>query len=884
LKNADSDEPTITTQARRRADGKGVWRGAWLVLALTLAGLGVSTAVIWFQVVEGANQRHHGAVAARSADLYAGLFDARIAELRTQLQTAAAAPETVEAAISLDDARIDAAGRALTAILPFADRVEVFTPGSAEVDLNAPVPITFAALAVIRQAESRDFVGPEGIRIDDHRSRLHAAAPITSEGRVAGVLFAALSAEYLLAPLRSFDASSGALSLEQRFEGTQPVTLLQWGDPSPATAPVAPQRRTLSAPHWQLVFHGRADAAGTVAEAADLLTAMAVTAALLLAAVLFAFSTLARQIQRDAGALLEQASNSLRGRPQTRQRYRLSVFEQLAREIGRMAGTGRMAGPGDDAKGGTKEPEAPAPAARSQRPRPRPRAEGADAAAAAEATPAKASGTARTQTDDYLEVRSSTTADDNFGIEVTEDNSPLAMGLSLEPEIFRSYDIRGITTTNLTEEVVYWIGRAFAAEARERGQGRAAIGRDGRHSSAPLAQSLTRGLAEGGLDVLDIGEVPTPVLYYATYALDTGTGIMITGSHNPPEYNGLKMVMAGETLAEDRIQALRARIEENRLSDGDGDVERIDIGAQYIDRIVDDVVVAQPLKVVVDCGNGVAGTLAPELIRQLGCEVIPLYCDVDGDFPNHHPDPAEPENLQDLITVVRAEGADLGLAFDGDGDRLGVITPRGEIIWPDKLLMLYAQDIVGRNPGADIIYDVKCSRHLNGLISDLGGRPIMWKTGHSHIKAKLKETGALLAGEFSGHIVFGERWYGFDDALYAAARLLEILGSAGQNADELFAQFPVTWSTPELKIKTTEKAKFEIMQRLVIDGDFGDGTLTTIDGVRVDYPDGWGLIRPSNTSPVLSLRFEADSADSLERIQTLFQRQLTAIDPELRFR
>jgi phosphomannomutase/phosphoglucomutase len=287
---------------------------------------------------------------------------------------------------------------------------------------------------------------------------------------------------------------------------------------------------------------------------------------------------------------------------------------------------------------------------------------------------------------------------------------------------------------------------------------------------------------------------------------------------------------------------------------------------------------------VVDCGNGVAGTLAPELIAQLGCEVVPLYCDVDGDFPNHHPDPAEPANLEDLITVVKAEQADVGLAFDGDGDRLGVVTSSGEIIWPDKLLMLYAQDIVGRNPGADIIYDVKCSRHLNSLISDLGGRPIMWKTGHSHVKAKLKETGALLAGEFSGHICFGERWYGFDDALYAAARLLEILGGTDASADELFSQFPITYSTPELKIPTSEQAKFEIIQRLAIDGDFGDGTITTIDGLRVDYADGWGLVRPSNTSPVLSLRFEADGQEALERIQNLFQAQLDTIDPGLRFR
>jgi phosphomannomutase/phosphoglucomutase len=359
---------------------------------------------------------------------------------------------------------------------------------------------------------------------------------------------------------------------------------------------------------------------------------------------------------------------------------------------------------------------------------------------------------------------------------------------------------------------------------------------------------------------------------------------MITGSHNPPEYNGLKMMIAGVTLAEEMIQALYQRLEQNNLSEGTGEVEEVDLVDSYIDRVLEDVAVAQPPKVVVDCGNGIAGIIAPRLLREIGCEVVELYCEVDGDFPNHHPDPAEPENLEDLRTVVQAENADIGLAFDGDGDRLGVVTNSGEIIFPDKLLMLFAQDIVSRNPGADIIYDVKCSRHLNSLISDLGGRPIMWKTGHSHMKAKIKETGALLAGEFSGHICFGERWYGFDDALYSAVRLLEILGSESRTADEVFAQFPVTFSTPEIKITTTEAEKFEIMEQLEQQADFGEGTITSIDGIRVDFADGWGLIRPSNTSPVLSLRFEADTAEALDRIQDEFQVQLSKVDAGLTIR
>ena len=374
------------------------------------------------------------------------------------------------------------------------------------------------------------------------------------------------------------------------------------------------------------------------------------------------------------------------------------------------------------------------------------------------------------------------------------------------------------------------------------------------------------------------------MLYYATHALDTGTGVMITGSHNPPEYNGLKMMIAGETLAEARIQRLRERIEGNQLSEGEGEYDEMKIVDHYLDRVLNDVAVAQPLKVVVDCGNGVAGGVVPRLITELGCEVVPLYCEVDGNFPNHHPDPADPRNLEDLITVVKAEKADLGLAFDGDGDRLGVVTERGAIIWPDKLLMLFARDIVGRNPGADIIFDVKCSRHLNSLVSEYGGRPIMWKTGHSHMKAKLKETGALLAGEFSGHICFGERWYGFDDALYSAARLLEIVGAESKSRQQAVRGVSGdVHDTGNQSEHDRERRSSAVVERLSKEGQFGEGTITTIDGIRVDYPDGWGLVRPSNTSPVLTLRFEADGQTALDRIQRVFREQLKKIDPKLVF-
>ena len=480
--------------------------------------------------------------------------------------------------------------------------------------------------------------------------------------------------------------------------------------------------------------------------------------------------------------------------------------------------------------------------------------------------------------------------------------------MQLDPTIFRAYDIRGVVGRNITEDIVHAIGLAYAAKARRSGQYRIAVGCDGRHSSPDLTEALSNGLTAAGLEIFDIGQVPTPLLYFATHELKTGAGVMITGSHNPAEYNGLKMVLDGKALAGDAIAQLRDHIEKQILQPGDGSRfpdaamasgqrwsrplegkgrrTQIDITRRYIDRILADVQIARPLKVVVDCGNGVAGGVAPQLLRELGCKVVELFCAIDGDFPNHHPDPADPANLQDLLAAVRSEGADCGLAFDGDGDRIGVVTRNGRVVWPDVLMMLLTQDIVARNPGAAIVYDVKCSHRLGALVQRLGGKPVMCRTGHSHIKAKLLETGALLGGEFSGHICFGERWYGFDDALYSAARLLEILAaeaSENNGADALFAQFPETSATPELKIETTETRKFEIIDALARSADFGDGEITDIDGLRVDYTDGWGLIRASNTSPVLTLRFEADSDAALARIQQRFQTQLDAVDPTLKF-
>lgn len=463
-------------------------------------------------------------------------------------------------------------------------------------------------------------------------------------------------------------------------------------------------------------------------------------------------------------------------------------------------------------------------------------------------------------------------------------NPPTSEALTaLSPSIFRSYDIRGIVGDTLTPEAVYQIGRAFGTEAAARNQQTVIVARDGRVSSVTLRGALVEGLRDSGRDVLDIGLTPTPVLYFATHYLATRTGVMITGSHNPAQYNGLKMVLDGETLSGDAIQAIRERIEAQDFVTGSGNLQEIEIVPDYIRRISEDIPVSlgEALKVVVDCGNGVSGIVAPHILRAIGHDVIELYCEVDGDFPNHHPDPSQPENLQDLIAIVRHEQADLGLAFDGDGDRLGVVDREGNILWPDRQLMLFAQDVLSRNPGAKIIYDVKCSRLLADVVRAAGGVPIMSKSGHSLIKQKMQETGALLAGEMSGHIFFKERWYGFDDALYSAARLLEILVDANEPPEQVFARLPYAASTPELRLDMPEERHASFMQQVREALDFPDGELTEIDGIRVDFPNSWGLVRPSNTTPCLVLRFEGDDDAALVAVKERFRRLLVGIDPHL---
>ena len=451
---------------------------------------------------------------------------------------------------------------------------------------------------------------------------------------------------------------------------------------------------------------------------------------------------------------------------------------------------------------------------------------------------------------------------------------------TLPHEIFKAYDIRGIVGKTLTAPIVEVIGRSIGSELLERGRDTICIGRDGRLSGPELSAALAKGLRAAGVNVIDVGRVATPMLYFAAHHFDTQSGAMLTGSHNPPQYNGIKIVLDGVSLSGEAITALRTRAEAGKLASGAGSYREENIAAQYLERIVGGIKLARPMKIAVDCGNGVAGATAPELFRRLGCTVEELFCEVDGNFPNHHPDPSVPEHLKDLINALQKGDAEVGLAFDGDGDRLGVVTRRGDIIFPDRQLMMFAADVLERNAGATIIYDVKSTRNLKPWIEQHGGKPLLWKTGHSFIKAKLKETGAALAGEMSGHVFFKERWYGFDDGMYAGARLLEILSRSNDPSAALHA-LPDAISTPELQIKLNEGENYTLIAGMQKTARFeGAQEVNTIDGLRVEYADGFGLARSSNTTPVIVLRFEADNAAALKRIQEDFRRVILAAKPD----
>ncbi|SOB77715.1 phosphomannomutase / phosphoglucomutase [Marinobacter sp. LV10R510-11A] len=831
--------------------------------ALVVMAAGVAAVIlVQFLALQPAADKRVSAWKTVEADAAAQRINHYLALMQQSVNGLATQPHVVDTL--MERSETGAVEQTLATALPGAQAAFLFP--YREIPRTGSGLLGFAGLELARRAESSQSLYPDAFPRES-RWYMQMAAPVRNPASkaVVGSLLVVFDAS-LLQPLLSVMNTrlGGELALIQTVSGAS-RTFVNKGDGAGA---VATETRALANPDWTVSYK-----AGVLPEPSVniLLVALLVGLPALIAAILVWMLLIGAQknLRREVASLVQWAHKVFGGERQKLPTFQWDLVASAAEVLYRLSQVVD--------KRLTKVAEA-------ARPKP---VKGAKAAKAADGEPLF-------QDKEMPDIDMLDGDEDVLGFGSGNDDSSFFTGgempgvdevdesdVEMSPDIFRAYDIRGIVGETLTSPIVERIGVAIGSEAISRGLASLCIGYDGRHSSPELADALARGVMASGCNVIHVGAVPTPVLYFATHHLENGSGVMVTGSHNPANYNGLKIMLGGETLSGDAIQSLYKRVQTGDLAAGRGTQSSDDVRRAYLDRIVGDIAVAAPLKVVVDAGNGIAGELGPMLIEELGCEVIPLYCEVDGDFPNHHPDPGKPANLVDLIERVKAEGADLGVAFDGDGDRLGLVTNTGKIIWPDRLLMLFARDVVSRNPGADVLYDVKCSRRLAGVISEAGGRPIMWKTGHSLMKAKMKETGALLAGEMSGHIFFAERWYGFDDALYSAARLLEILGIEDRHSDEVFEDFPEDISTPELNVEVTESSKFTLMEQLSQEGDFGDGNISNIDGIRVDYTDGWGLCRASNTTPMLVLRFEAETDEALERIKNVFRTQLQKVAPDL---
>src|ERR1700712_4974008 len=828
----------------------------------SLIGLIAAAVLVWLGLLAQPQQKDQLIQAWGSAQ--AGAVGKALRQINADTQAAAMDASLTQALQSNNSALVETAQNQLH----YRDGVlgaRLNPIGFNSVDTQGALPVSFATLDMLAKASKGESPPPEARKVGD-RWVIYSVAALRAapDAPITGTLLLAFNLHRLTSAVPEAPADVGQIVLSQQFSDSPAQSFLTRGQADSTRAVDFPT----GYPNWKLTFTAGPALQRSPPSLMLLLAALVAIGSVLLGLYLNE-SALKRRVAADARQL-EQLLQELSGGKAVKA-FGLSVpaLNGLAQSLARFSLRNQPA---------------------------------AAVTVASNASTAATQGSSMTGTATFASLDSAEPAltdplfqdtdildidllDDSPDFLQSEQSHAMSSTVSIAPEfpdtIFRAYDIRGIVGETLSAETAYWIGRAIGAQSLAQGEANVSVGRDGRLSGPQLVAQLIKGLYDSGCHVSDIGLVPTPALYYAANVLAGRTGVMLTGSHNPKDYNGFKIVIAGDTLANEQIQALHERIKRNNLPPGRGSVTKVNILDLYAGQITNDVVLARRLKVVIDCGNGAAAVIAPQLIAALNCEVIPLFCEVDGNFPNHHPDPGKLENLQDLIAKVRETGADLGLAFDGDGDRVGVVTNAGSVVYPDRLLMLFARDVVKRNPGADVIFDVKCTRRLIPLIQEYGGRPVMWKTGHSLIKKKMKESGALLAGEMSGHIFFKERWFGFDDGIYSAARLLEILSQEKLSAEQLFQTFPNDLSTPEINIKVTETSKFSIIQALERDAQWGNANLTNIDGVRVDYPKGWGLVRASNTTPVLVLRFEAETEAELQRIKDVFHTQLKNVAPDL---
>ena len=746
----------------------------------------------------------------------------------------------------------------LKVIFPKALRVRLLPKSTNQPDKSSEPHFTFACLDLLNQSSKEStVVQVEMHEIEGKHQHLDIMQAVTSRGSVVGFIQLAVDSTLLNVWTKNA-ADKSYLEVHQKIDDGKNNLIAKAGQPNKIGTHAIVD---IIGTHWQaetwVPYHENSSAFNL-----GMLFSLVMGFALSGAVVFVLYRLLHKELASDLDKYLMLITGTLKGAKKHQYDFSLDEFKQAASQVGNIRlDQKNLDREQDDDKNKDKK------STQSSLPDTDPMFMAKDAI----------------QMEEIDDTAMLEEMQNKNKTEETTQPAPAENLPALPDEIFKAYDIRGIVGETLTAENILLIGHAIGSEAIARGLDSIVFARDGRLSGPELGKSLVKGLLASGIKVIDIGMLPTPTLYYAAAEHSNGTGVMLTGSHNPSNYNGIKMVLGGDTLSGDAIQSLKQRILKNDLLSGEGAYSNEQVLDKYIARITSDVTLKRKLKIVIDCGNGIAGAVAPKLFTELGCEVIPLFCEVDGNFPNHHPDPSQPKNLVDLISEVKKKNADLGLAFDGDGDRIGVISGDGKVIWPDRLMMLFAKDVLSRNPGANIIYDIKCSSNLRTVIEEEGGKPLMWKTGHSLIKAKMKETKALLAGEMSGHIFFKERWYGFDDALYSAARLLEIVAGQLRQPRVVFSGLPDSINTPELKIEMNEGENFKFMEKLTKQSTaFTDAEITLIDGVRVDYAEGWGLVRASNTTPCLVLRFEGKNKKAMANVQKKFREVLTGLQADIK--
>lgn len=811
-----------------------------LVIGLVIL-VGVSASLYYLGIQDPLEKQAQQLLASRTAER-ANLIEQRIEQIQATLDLAS------QSVFAEDNNEVI---EKIKKQVPQLDQVVLFESASIQPANDATPAITHVVIDLLRKTEQGEPPPPELILKNGQPDYIAFTEKLGDDRLV----LATVSLSQIKALLGKADSQS-RLELRQNFGNTSHVVAFVGSEPADG-APLI-ESPTFGA-NWSLALWQRVGALTTDAGQLPLLLFIAAVVAFLIVG-LMPLLSMKRLFSSDARHFIKGVKDS----SVTHKKYQLSFFNELAAGFSRVSGEPAPIKQDDSVDDDIVIEEVKKDTDKKRRARPLINPED-DASQANETTKNKS---------DLV----GSDSEPAIAKDVNED----ATSQRINPDIFREYDIRGVMGKSLDYETVYVIGKAIGSEAYSRGEQSVIVGRDGRLSSPELHKALTEGLLASGRDVVDLGMVPTPLVYFGTHTLGSRSGVMITGSHNPPEHNGLKVVLAGETLYGKDIQDILKRIQMQEFFNGKGSLSESSIEQNYLESLTSDIQLGKPLKVAVDCGNGVTGEVAPKMLQALGCEVIGLYTEIDGNFPNHHPDPNSASNLNDLIEMVTSEKADIGLAFDGDGDRLGVVDNKGKVIWTDRLMMLFAQDVLARNPGAEIIYDVKCTRFLKDVITQAGGKPLMWKTGHSLMKAKMRETEAPFGGEGSGHLYFNERWYGFDDALYAAARLLDILCRTEATSSEVFEELPEGLSSEEINVPVPDKVKFKLIKALIAKGEFGEGEVTTIDGLRVDYKHRWLLARASNTTPSIVVKFEADNEVSLEAVRDTLRKQLLKIAPKLK--